>query len=131
MLRWEIDVLQLIWSPNSNQLFLESQTMNRPFRYLTLAVLALSHVSLANASEELARTKNCLSCHQIGAKLIGPSYLDVAKKYASDKDAEAKIIKQIAQGGGGQWGKMRMPPQPQVGADEAKQIAKWILSLNK
>jgi cytochrome c len=99
-------------------------------RMLTMfaALTALAAVP-AHASLELAKAKNCLSCHKVDAKLIGPGYLDIAKKYAKDKDGEAKILRQIREGGKDQWGPIPMPPQPQVSADEAKQLAKWILSL--
>ena len=93
------------------------------------AVMVLGIISSANATPDLAKAKNCLMCHKIDAKLMGPGFNDVAKKYSGDKDAEAKIVKQIRQGGGGQWGSIPMPAQPQVSDEEAKQLAQWILTL--
>jgi cytochrome c len=98
---------------------------------IVLALAALSAGSPALASPDLAKAKNCMACHKVDAKLVGPAYIDVAKKYAKDPAGEAKIVKQIREGGSGQWGAVPMPPQPQVSADEAKQLAKWIQSLGK
>ena len=120
-----------------------------------LSSAALVVPALTNANpEELAKAKNCFSCHKVDAKRIGPSYIGVAEKYCQDKDAQAKLIRQIQAGGvdksgkialppqpivatvsgfptAGQWHNITMPPQPQVNADEAKQLADWILSLGK
>ena len=98
---------------------------------VTVSILGLGAVVPANATPELAKAKNCMMCHKVDAKLMGPAFVDVAKKYAGDKDAEAKIVKQIRQGGGGQWGSIPMPAQTQVTDDEAKQLAQWILGLAK
>ena len=111
--------------------------------------------ALTNANpEQLAQDKNCFSCHKIEAKRIGPSYIDVARKYCLDTNAQAKIIRQIQEGGiarlsnsdlppqpivatvsgfptANQWRTIAMPPQPQVNAEEAKELADWILSLGK
>jgi cytochrome c len=82
----------------------------------------------AFASPELARSRNCLACHAADKKLIGPSYRDVAAKYASDKDAVARLAKKIREGGVGAWGQIPMPANPQVTADEATALARWILA---
>ncbi len=92
------------------------------------AVAALaSNAALAN--EQLAKEKNCLACHAVDNKLVGPSYKDVAAKYKGDKSAEAKLATKIMKGGGGVWGPMPMPANPQVNDAEAKALAKWVLSL--
>jgi cytochrome c len=90
-----------------------------------LALLALP----AMANQELAQKKACMACHQIDKKVVGPAYLDVAKKYKGQKDAEAKLVQKVLKGGGGVWGTMAMPANPQVNEAEAKQLVKWILSL--
>jgi cytochrome c len=82
----------------------------------------------AFASPELARSRNCLACHAADKKLIGPSYRDVAAKYASDKDAVTRLAKKIREGGVGAWGQIPMPANPQVTADEATALARWILA---
>jgi cytochrome c len=92
------------------------------------AVAALaSNAALAN--EQLAKEKNCLACHAVDNKLVGPSYKDVAAKYKGDKSAEGKLATKIMKGGGGVWGPMPMPANPQVNDAEAKKLAQWILSV--
>ena len=91
-----------------------------------LAVLA-SGSAMANA--DLAKAKNCMGCHAVDSKVVGPAYKDVAKKYAGDKTAEAKLAQKIIKGGSGVWGAVPMPANTQVTEPEAKVLAKWILSL--
>lgn len=83
----------------------------------------------AFASKDLAEKKNCLACHQSEQKLVGPSYKEVAAKYAGQKDAAAKLADKIQKGGTGVWGQIPMPANPQVNADEAKALATWILTV--
>jgi cytochrome c len=82
----------------------------------------------AFASNELAQSKNCLACHAVDKKLVGPSYKDVATKYAKDKDAVAKLAKKIREGGVGAWGQVPMPANPQVSEAEAQTLAKWVMA---
>lgn len=83
----------------------------------------------AHANADLAQKKNCLACHAIDKKVIGPSYKDVAAKYAGQKDAPAKLTQKVLKGGAGAWGAVPMPANPQVNEAEAKQLVSWILSL--
>lgn len=94
---------------------------------LTAGLLTLSS-SAVMANADLAKAKNCAACHAVDKKLIGPSFKDVSAKYASDKDAVAKMIKKVREGGVGAWGQIPMPPNPQVSADEAATLVKWVLS---
>ncbi|WP_042883213.1 c-type cytochrome [Cupriavidus necator] len=102
--------------------------MNRPFSALVLATTMLAALP-AKASPELAQQKNCMACHAIGQKLAGPSFNDVAGRYANQNDAPAMLAEKIRKGGVGTWGAIPMPPNPQVNADEARQLAQWVLSL--
>jgi cytochrome c len=96
---------------------------------LIAAALGLSFMSgAALASADLAKAKNCLACHAADKKVVGPSYKDVAAKYASDKDAVAKLAKKIREGGVGNWGQIPMPANPQVSDAEAQTLARWVLS---
>jgi len=83
----------------------------------------------ALASPELARAKNCLACHAADKKLVGPSYREIAKKYANDKGAEANLAKKIREGGVGAWGQVPMPSNPQASPEEARTLARWVLSI--
>ncbi|HNH24519.1 MAG TPA: c-type cytochrome [Accumulibacter sp.] len=78
-----------------------------------------------HADEALAKAKNCLACHAVDKKVVGPSYKDVAKKYTA-KD-EAMLAEKIIKGGKGNWGAIPMPPNASVSADEANKLVKWIL----
>jgi cytochrome c len=83
----------------------------------------------AFASPDLAQKKNCMACHATDKKLVGPAYKEVAAKYASQKDAAAKLAEKIQKGGVGVWGQVPMPANPQVSADEAKTLAAWVLTV--
>ena len=94
------------------------------------AALALAAVAPAQASEELAKKHLCTTCHVIkGAKTIGPTYADVAKKYAGQKGAEAKLVEKVKKGGTGVWGQVPMPPNSAVPDADVKALVKWILSI--
>ncbi|MEO8164014.1 MAG: c-type cytochrome [Betaproteobacteria bacterium] len=103
-----------------------------------LAMIAAAAASLVLASgaqaadaekaKALAQSKNCMACHAIDKKLVGPAYTEVAKKYKGNKEAEAMLIKKVINGGGGVWGTIPMPPNP-VKEDEAKLLVDWILAL--
>lgn len=93
-----------------------------------LVVGALISTSVL-ASEELAKSKGCLVCHAVDAKLLGPSYKEVAKKYAGQADAESKLADKVVKGGSGVWGNIPMPPNTRVTPEEAKQLVHWILNL--
>jgi cytochrome c len=88
---------------------------------------ASAHGAPALADAELARAKNCMACHAMDKKLIGPSYRDVALKYANDRNATAKLAKKVREGGVGVWGQIPMPANPQVSADEATRLVNWLL----
>lgn len=86
----------------------------------------------AIADEALAKSKNCMACHAVDKKLVGPSYKDVAKKYAGDAKAVDALANKIIKGsevGKGNWGAVPMPPNPQVSEADAKKLAAWVLSI--
>lgn len=103
------------------------------FQLLSVAIASVGALALtvpgeARADAELIKAKNCTACHSVDKKLIGPSYKDVATKYAGDPDAAAKLVKKIREGGVGTWGQIPMPANPQVSAEEGTKLATWILS---
>jgi cytochrome c len=93
---------------------------------IALSALMVVATSPAFANADLAAKKNCLACHAVDKKLVGPAYKDVAAKYAGQKDAVAKLADKIQKGGVGVWGQVPMPAN-QVTPDEAKQLATWVL----
>src|SRR5574343_6167 len=92
-------------------------------------IAAVAFTAHALANQELAGKKNCLACHAVDKQVVGPAYKDVAAKYAGQKDAVAKLAEKIQKGGVGVWGQVPMPANPQVNAEEAKQLATWVLSI--
>ena len=94
-----------------------------------LAVLAVFAASPAFAQQDLAQKKNCMACHAVDKKLVGPAYKDVAAKYAGQKDAVDKLTQKVLKGGSGNWGAVPMPANPQVTEAEAKQLVQWVLTL--
>jgi len=98
-------------------------------RDLFLLVTLAFMTGAAMADQALAAAKNCMACHAVDKKLVGPSYKDVAKKYAGQKDAVDKLATKITKGGSGAWGAIPMPANPQVNDADAKKLASWVLSL--
>jgi cytochrome c len=97
---------------------------------ISAAALTLSIALPALASEDLAKKHLCTTCHVVkGAKTIGPSYADVAKKYAGQKDAESKLADKVKKGGQGVWGQVPMPPNAAVPDADLKALVKWILTV--
>jgi len=77
---------------------------------------------------QLATSKNCMSCHAVERKVLGPSFKDVALRYKDDKDAAAMLASKIMKGGKGVWGPVPMPANNQVSEADAKKLAGWVLS---
>jgi cytochrome c len=97
---------------------------------VVIALATLVVVSApAFADLALATSKNCMACHAVDKKLVGPAYKDVAAKYAGQKDAVDKLSAKILKGGSGVWGPVPMPANAQVSDAEAKKLAAWVLTL--
>jgi cytochrome c len=94
---------------------------------LVFAVAALAS-SAAMANADLAKAKNCLACHAVANKVVGPAFKDVAAKYAGQKDAEDKLTQKVLKGSTGVWGSVPMPANAQVNEAEARTLVKWVLS---
>lgn len=93
------------------------------------AALMISVPAFASQEgQELAQKSGCLACHSVDKKIVGPAYKDVAKKYAGDKGAAARLMAKVKKGGSGVWGSVPMPPNPQVSDADLKQIIAWVLS---
>jgi cytochrome c len=77
----------------------------------------------------LAQQENCMSCHSVSRQFMGPSFHDVAARYASHTDASTYLARKIQEGSAGVWGPVPMPANTQVTDDEASSLANWILTL--
>lgn len=82
----------------------------------------------AQADEALAKKYNCLACHQVDKKVVGPAYKDIAKKYKGQNVA-AKLMEKVKKGGSGVWGPIPMPPNPTVPDADLKKLVDWILKM--
>lgn len=98
-------------------------------RALFALLAATTLVAPAMADLALATSKNCMACHAVDKKLVGPAYKEVAAKYAGQKDAVDKLSTKIMKGGSGVWGPVPMPANTQVNEAEAKKLAAWVLTL--
>ena len=91
------------------------------------AAVGLAGNALAQDASKLAQEKACLSCHAVDKKVVGPAFKDVAAKYKGQKDAEAKLVKKVREGGVGAWGQIPMPPNTTVSEKDATTLVKWVL----
>lgn len=102
--------------------------MNRRLLPLLLLAGLVATPAVAADPEALAQAKkNCLACHAVDHKVVGPAYKDVAARYKGRKDALAYLAGRVRNGSQGDWGPVPMPANP-VTEDEARQLVTWVLS---
>ena len=94
-----------------------------------IAVFLVMTAPAAYANAELTKKYNCVACHAEAARKVGPSYQDIAKKYAGQADAADRLAKKISSGGAGVWGPMPMPPHPQVPESDARAMAIYVMGV--
>jgi len=88
--------------------------------------------SLASVGAALAEKRNCMACHQVERRRVGPPLASVGDRYADPATVDATrqyLANAIRQGGRGKWSAVPMPAQPQVSESEALTLADWVLSL--
>jgi cytochrome c len=100
---------------------------------ICIAGLMFAGSAMATDMPDLAKKNGCPACHAIDKKVVGPGWMDVAKKYKGDAAAEAKLITKVSKGGGGVWGSTPMPGIDPSGKkqDDIKQLVQFILNLAK
>ncbi len=103
--------------------------MKRVLSALIVAAAAISATSPAFADLELAKAKKCMICHSVDKAKVGPAFQAIAKKFAGQKDAEAKLVNAVLKGGSGSFGATPMPANAGVSEADAKTLVTWILSL--
>ena len=94
---------------------------------LLLPLLLVAGIATAQADQALATKNNCMACHAVDKKLVGPAYRDVAKKYAGT--SADTLAASIRKGGAGRWGQIPMPAQAQLSEADARKLAAWILEI--
>lgn len=92
---------------------------------LGTATLFIGCSSFAN--EALARKNDCLGCHAVAVKLVGPAFKDVAAKYAGQSDAVERLVESVRNGSVGKWGDLPMPAHPKLSAVDTKKLVQWVL----
>lgn len=88
----------------------------------------LSSAPAAAQQAELARSRNCMACHKVDARGLGPSFREVANRYSGDAGAAARLARKVREGGTGVWGRTVMPANPQVSEADADTLVRWVLS---
>jgi len=79
--------------------------------------------------ETLVRNNDCLSCHAVDHKVVGPAFVSVAKRYAGQKDAASKLVAKVRSGGSGNWGSVAMTPHTNIATADLASMVQWVLSL--
>lgn len=88
-----------------------------------------SNTSFSNG-KRLIDLSDCKTCHSLDKKSIGPTYLDISKKYKMGQTNLARLTEKVIKGGGGVWGEQAMSAHPQLSNDDTRQMITYILSLN-
>lgn len=121
--------------------------MKHNFLLLGLAILTLASFSTtdsdkkyikktavveqSNDGERLIAKSDCVGCHKLDKKMIGPSYVEIAKKYPNNDKNVNYLAGKIIKGGSGVWGSMPMSAHASLKKDDAKSMAQYILGLKK
>ncbi len=98
------------------------------FALASALIAGLLTVPVAQANYDLARKSNCMSCHMVDKKVLGPAFQEVATKYAGQDSAQKMLVEKVKKGGKGVWGEIPMPPNGQVKDADLDTLIKWILS---
>ncbi len=109
--------------------FIDPASATKPSEISQVANVGVSATAKSSnaATSDLARKSNCMACHHVDKKLVGPSFLEIAAKYKSDSVAEARLAEKIRIGGSGVWGAVPMPPHALRGED-LRALTKWVLA---
>ena len=102
--------------------------MKRIFIAIAFIATTFAVTTPVMANIALATAKNCMSCHAVDKKLVGPSYKDIASKYAGQADAVDKLASKVVKGGAGVWGLVPMPANAQINDADAKKLVAWIMT---
>ncbi|MDQ6815764.1 MAG: c-type cytochrome [Bacteroidota bacterium] len=113
-----------------------SQT-KKPVKKTTKTVTTKTRSSTSNTSskadieegKQLLSKSDCLTCHQLKVKVVGPAYSAVAAKYPATEANISKLSEKIIKGGSGVWGPIQMSPHPSIATEDAQKMVKYILSL--
>lgn len=91
----------------------------------------VAHGTSGDGMPAIAIKNSCNACHSINKKIVGPAWMDVAKKYKGDPGAADHLAMKIKKGGAGVWGSMPMPPNSKLNDAELKELVSFVLALDK
>jgi cytochrome c len=94
-----------------------------------VSTLTVSKADIA-AGQLLLGKSDCVGCHSVQNKMVGPAYVTIAQKYPMTEANVTALSQKIINGGSGQWGQIPMTPHPAITSPDARKIVKYILSLN-
>jgi cytochrome c len=98
------------------------------FLGLLLAPALVVYGSVSGSDgEAMMKKSDCFSCHSVRQKLVGPAYIDVAKKYRGKKGALVLLVKKVKEGGSGNWGSAAMVAHPGLPDSDIKVMLQWVL----
>ena len=78
---------------------------------------------------ELAEKSRCLQCHDIQAKISGPPWIEVARRYRDTPSMVEPLVRKVREGGSGVWGDEIMSPNKRVPEQDIRTLVRWILTL--
>ncbi|MEE9161066.1 MAG: c-type cytochrome [Gammaproteobacteria bacterium] len=102
---------------------------NTKINIILISALVFFAAQNVIADEALAKSSNCLACHSVDNKIIGPAFKDISAKYKGDDGAVVALSSKVKNGGAGVWGDMQMPPNAAVSDADIETLVNWILSL--
>jgi cytochrome c len=92
------------------------------------AATSVARAEPASGVADLAKSKACMSCHAFDKRIVGPSFKEISARYKGQGDAEDKLLAKLKAGGGGAWGPIPMPANPDLAEADARSLLRWILS---
>lgn len=116
-------------SPVKSESLVVKKAVAKPAK-VEAQTITLSDTTIREGKLLIGRS-DCLTCHKVEGKLIGPAYTDVAKKYKTTDANINYLAGKILNGGGGVWGEVVMTPHPNIPSEDAKKMSSYILSLKK
>lgn len=105
-------------------------TISRLLASCALLALPAMSAMAADSGADLAKKNNCMNCHGVDKKIVGPAFKDIAKKYKGNADAVVLLSKKVKDGGSGVWGPIPMSPNKTVSDADIKVMVEYVLALN-
>ena len=105
-------------------------TLSAQTHYKKKAPIAKKPTALEIAQgKDLVSKSDCLTCHKVDVKVVGPAYKDVAAKYPATAASYATLTQKVIAGGSGNWGTIPMAPHPNLAPADVKKMVEYILTL--